>query len=199
MDALEAAQATSAPLGDLGAAFYFSPSAAARAGAIGLDVFLLYAAGRGGILGDRTSAEVDEEFFFFKPGMITLMVEAARATADPAAIVEAHLGAADDYAAATFGGVDPATVAGFDAAAAAVVDGLPTGSWPLVDGYRAAGLPTDPLASAYRRAVMLRELRGGSSSPPGRRPKRPPMWPWPSCSPASTPDSGRTWRREPSR
>jgi hypothetical protein len=161
MDALAAARATAAPLNELGSAFYFSPQAAARAGAIGLDVFLLYAGGRGGILGDRTSAEVDEEFFFFKPGMITLMVEAARASADPAAIVEAHLGAADDYARATFGGTDPAAVAGFDAAARAVVDTLPSGSWPLVDGYRSAGLPADPVASAYRQTVILRELRGG--------------------------------------
>ncbi len=36
--------------------------------AIGLDVFGLYAGGRGGVLGDRTPEEVDEEFFFFKPG-----------------------------------------------------------------------------------------------------------------------------------
>lgn len=124
-------------------------------------MFLLYAGGRGGMLGDRTPADVDEEFFFFKPGMITLMVEAARASADRGAIVEAHLGAADDYARATFGGADPAVRAAFDAAARVLVDTLPWGRWPLVDGYRSAGLPADPVASAYRHTVILRELRGG--------------------------------------
>ena len=57
------------PLGTVaGAAFYFSPEAAARAEGIGLDVVSLYAAGRGAVLGDRTPDEVDETFFFFKPG-----------------------------------------------------------------------------------------------------------------------------------
>ena len=161
MDALTAAQATNAPLNDLGSAFYWSPQAAARAEAIGLDVFGLYAGGRGGVLGDRTPEEVDEEFFFFKPGMITLMVAAARAQAAPGAILAAHLGAVDDYARATFGAVDPSTIGGFAAAAGALIDTLPTGSWPLVDGYRSAGLPDDPVARSYRSAVILRELRGG--------------------------------------
>jgi len=161
MDALTAARATSAPFNDLGSAFYWSPQAAARAEAIGLDVFGLYAGGRGGVLGDRTPEEVDEEFFFFKPGMITLMVAAARAQAAPEAILTAHLGAVDDYALATFGGVDPATIEGYAAAAGEVIDTLPTGSWPLVDGYRSAGLAGDPVADTYRSAVILRELRGG--------------------------------------
>ena len=52
----------------MGAAFYFSPEAAARAEGIGLDVVSLYAAGRGAVLGDRTPPEVDETFFFFKSG-----------------------------------------------------------------------------------------------------------------------------------
>lgn len=161
MDALAAARATAGPLGDVGSAFYWSPQAARRAERIGLDVFGLYAGGRGGMLGDRTSAEVDEEFFFFKPGMIALMVEAARAIADPASIAEAHLGTADDFARATFGGVDATVLAGFDAAAAVVVDTFPGGRWPLADGYRAAVQPDDPVASAFRRAIVFRELRGG--------------------------------------
>jgi len=161
MDALAAARATNAPLNELGSAFYWSPQATSRAGAIGLDVFGLYAGGRGGVLGDRTPEEVDEEFFFFKPGMITLMVAAARAQAAPEAILAAHLGAVDDYARATFGAVDPATVDGFGTAAGAVIDALPTDAWPLVDGYRSAGIPDDPVERAYRSAVILRELRGG--------------------------------------
>lgn len=160
MDVLHTTRAVSAPIGDAAAAFYWAPTAAARAEGIGLDVFLLYAGGRGGVLGDLTSVQVEEEFFFFKPGMISLMVEAARAGAAPADILGAHLGAADDYARATFGAIDPDVVAGFDDAAGHVVDGFPSGRWALADGYRSTTVPDDPLASAYRRAIVLRELRG---------------------------------------
>jgi hypothetical protein len=161
MDAHTAATAIGPPLGTVGAAFYFSPEAAARAEGIGLDVVSLYAAGRGGVLGDRTPAEVDETFFFFKAGLIAGVVEAARTKAGPVDILRAHLGSADDFAAATYGTVDPDVLATFDAAASRVVDALPTGRWPLVDGYRAQPAPVGPEASAYRRAVLLRELRGG--------------------------------------
>ena len=161
MDALTAATAIGPPLGTVGAAFYFSPEAASRADGIGLDVVSLYAAGRGGVLGDRTPAEVDEAFFFFKSGLIASVVEAARAQAAPADILEAHLGSADDFAAATYGAVDPTVLAAFDAAASRVVDALPTGRWPLVDGYRAQRPPVGATGSAYRSAVLLRELRGG--------------------------------------
>ena len=161
MDALGTAIAIGSPLGDVGAAFYFSPEAAARASAIGLDVVSLYAAGRGGVLGDRTPAEVDEAFFFFKAGLIGGVVEAARRTADPADILDAHIGSAADYAVATFSAVDTGVLAAFDAAASRVVAGLETGRWPLVDGYRKVHAPTEPAARAYLQAVLMRELRGG--------------------------------------
>ena len=161
MDALAAATAIGAPLGVVGAAFYFSPEAGVRAEGVGLDVVSLYAAGRGAVLGDRTPAEVDEVFYFFKPGLIAGVVEAARAQAGAADILAAHLGSADDFADATYGSVDPTILAAFDTAAARVVEALPTGRWPLVDGYRAQPMPGGTAASAYRRAVLLRELRGG--------------------------------------
>jgi hypothetical protein len=161
MDALTAATALGAPLGTVGAAFYFSTEAVARAEGIGLDVVSLYAAGRGAVLGNRTPAEVDETFFFFKSGLIAGVVEAARAKAGPAEILGAHLGAADDFAVATYGAVDPPVLEAFATAALRVVDALPTGRWPLVDGYRAQPMPGGVAASAYRGAVVLRELRGG--------------------------------------
>jgi len=161
MDPQTAAAATSAPLGNVGAAFYFSSQASARAEGIGLDVVSLYAAGRGSVLGDRTPAEVDETFFFFRTGLIAGVVEAARAQADGATILAAHLGSADDFAEASYGALDPAPLVAFAGAAAVVADALPTGRWPLVDGYRAQPAPTAPAAVAYRGAIVLRELRGG--------------------------------------
>lgn len=161
MDAQAAATAIGPPLGTVGAAFYFSPEAVARASTVGIDVVSLYAAGRGGVLGDRTPDEVDDVFFFFKSGMIAGVVESARAKADPAAIVDAHIGSAADFALATFGSVDPDVLVAFADAASQVVAGLPTGRWPLVDGYRVVPTPDDPTARAYLMAVILRELRGG--------------------------------------
>jgi hypothetical protein len=161
MDALTAATAIGPPLGTVGAAFYFAPEAVTRAEGIGLDVVSLYAAGRGGVLGDRTPAEVDEIFYFFKAGLIAGVVASARTKAAPADILDAHLGSADDFAVGTYGAVDPEVLSRFDDAAARVVAELPTGRWPLVDGYRAQPTPEAPAASAYRRAVLLRELRGG--------------------------------------
>jgi hypothetical protein len=162
MDPSDVASTIAEPLGAVaGAAFYFGPESTAQAVSAGVDVVTLYAAGRGGVMGDASPAEVDEVFFFFKPGLIAGVIEAGRATADPAAILGAHLAAADDYAHALFDGIDPAALAGFARAASAVFDGLPTGAWPLVDGYRRAVEPADPTATAFRGAILLRELRGG--------------------------------------
>ena len=36
-----------------------------------------------------------------------------------------------------------------------------SGRWPLVDGYLACAVPSDPVNRAYFYAVVLRELRGG--------------------------------------
>jgi len=162
MQPTDVAAAIADPLGTVaGAAFYFAPQSSARAEAIGIDVVSLYAAGRGAVLGEVDPADVDDVFFFFKPGMIGALVEASRATVAVPEVLEAHLAAADDFALASFGGIDPRALAGFDAAAAAVVAGLPMGQWPLVDGYRAAPMPTAPAPAAFRRAILLRELRGG--------------------------------------
>ena len=161
MDALAAATAIGPQLGTVGAAFYFSPEASARASGIGIDVVSLYAAGRGGVLGDATPTDVDDVFFFFKSGLIGSIVEVARASAGQSAILEAHVGSAEDYAIATFRNAEPSVLTGFDHAAARVIEELPAGRWSLVDGYRAVPVPSDPMASAYLRAVILRELRGG--------------------------------------
>ena len=161
MDANSTTTAIAGPLGDLAANFYFSPFSVARAEAIGVDVVSLYGAGRGGVATGATPTEVDEIFYFFKPGMIAAMVEKGRSLASEADIVSAHLGAADDYAEATFSGVDAATLEAFTQAALAVAEAAPSGLWPLFDGYLAAPAPQSPAAKAYRGAILLRELRGG--------------------------------------
>ncbi len=161
MDATTAVSIIAGPIGDLGADFYFSPQAIARGEAIGLDVVSLYGAGRASMLGGVDPQTADAIFYFFKPGMVAAVVTRGRSLASETAIATAHLGAADDYAEATFADVDSATLADFTDAVAALVATVPSGFWPLFDGYRSAPAATTAPARAYRAAILLRELRGG--------------------------------------
>ena len=161
MDATTAASTVAGPLGNLAANFYFSPESTARGEAIGLDVISLYGAGRASMLGGVDAATADGIFYFFKPGMVTAVVERGRSLASEDAIAAAHLGSADDYADAHLSGVDSATLNAFTDAVDALVATIPSGSWPLFDGYRAAPAATTDAARAYRAAILLRELRGG--------------------------------------
>jgi hypothetical protein len=161
MDATTAASTIAGPVGDVAANFYFSKQAIARGEAIGLDVVCLYGAGRASMLGGVDPETADAIFYFFKPGMIAAVVTRGRSLASEDAIATAHLGAADDYAEATFAAVDSATLGAFTDAVAALVATVPSGFWPLFDGYRSAPTATTAAAQAYRAAILLRELRGG--------------------------------------
>ncbi len=161
MDTLELAKTIAEPIGTVGMSFYFSPQAIAQGDGLELDVITFYAGGRGGVLGDIDTVEVDRIFYFFKTGMVATMVEKARAGADRDATVASHLEAAKDYAAATFGGTDVETLRGFSAAAKALTATLPAGQWPIVDGYLGQSVPADPIHEAYYWSILLRELRGG--------------------------------------
>jgi hypothetical protein len=161
MNALQATEEIAEPLGTVGMMFYFSPQSAERAKPLDMDVVALYAAGRGGVLGDRTADEIDDIFFFFKPGMITQMVENARSKASRDVGVGAHLDAAKDYADATFGGIDETVLNEFSAAVKSLAATLPAGQWPIVDGYLALEVPSTPRHEAYYWAIIMRELRGG--------------------------------------
>ena len=161
MDATNAASTIAGPIGNLAANFYFSPQAVARGEAIGLDVVSLYGAGRASVLGGVDPEAADAIFYFFKPGMVAAVVSRGRSLASEDTIATAHLGAADDYAEATFADVDSATLAAFTDAVGALAATVPSGSWPLFDGYRSAPAATTTAARAYRAAILLRELRGG--------------------------------------
>jgi hypothetical protein len=161
MDTLELADTIADPIGLVGMSYYFSPQAVARGEAIELDVITFYAGGRGGVLGDIEAVEVDQTFYFFKEGLVASMVEKARVGADRSETVAAHLEAANDYADATFGDIPEATLEAFAEAARALAATLPRGEWPLVDGYLALPVPSDPIHEAYFWSIVLRELRGG--------------------------------------
>jgi hypothetical protein len=160
MDATGLIDATAAPIYELGEAFYFADATARRGEQLGLDVFMFYCLGRGGVLGDVDAATVAESFVWFKPSLVETWWAEGRAIADPTTVSVAYVEAAREYARTTFAS-SPA-VAALAAAAEEVVANAPQGRWPLVDGYRRFELPADPVARAYQLVVVLRELRGGA-------------------------------------
>ncbi|HEV3212885.1 MAG TPA: hypothetical protein VGZ03_05750 [Acidimicrobiales bacterium] len=160
MDATGLIDATAAPVYELGGAFCFTEATAARGERLGLDVFMFYCLGRGGVLGDVDAATVADAFIWFKPQLVETWWNEGRAVAKPTDVAVAYLEAARDYARRTF--KETATLRAFADAAARVVDGAPTGRWPLVDGYRRYALPDDVVGRAFQLVVTLRELRGGA-------------------------------------
>jgi hypothetical protein len=161
MDTSNLTDAIAKPLGTVGMLFYFSPQSAERAKTIGMDLFTLYGAGRGGVLGDRSPQEIEDIFYFFKPGMISELIAKARSLAPIEVGVAAHMGAANDFADVTFGGVEDAVMESFSSCVTALVASLPKGRWPIADGYASVDLPSTPRYQAHRWAVVMRELRGG--------------------------------------
>jgi hypothetical protein len=161
MDALELTQAIAGPIGSMGAAYYFAPESAAVAERAGLDLGALYAAGRGGVMGDASPEEIEEVFHFFKPPMVSAMVRGAAATATPAQAADLALEGARSFGAARLAELDPAVRDAFADAGRAAIAAAPRGRWPLFDGYAERLDADDPGAAAYLVVVALRELRGG--------------------------------------
>lgn len=160
MDTTSLIDATVEPIVELGGAFYFTEQTAARGERLGLDVFMFYCLGRGGVLGDVDAATVADAFHWFKPSLVETWWTEGRAITDPMTAAAAYLEAAHEYARRTFRASE--ALHPFSAAAERVLAAAPTERWPLVDGYRAFGLPDDLVARAYQLVVVLRELRGGA-------------------------------------
>ena len=160
MDTTGLIDATAAPIYELGGAFCFAPATAARGERLGLDVFMFYCLGRGGVLGDVDARAVAEALVWFKPALVETWWSEGRAIADPTEVAVAYLDAAREYARSTFRSSD--ALGAFCAAAERIVAAAPTGRWPLVDGYRRYALPDDVVARAFQLVVVLRELRGGA-------------------------------------
>ena len=160
MDTASLIDATATPIHELGGAFYYAPSTAAMGEALGLDVFLFYGLGRGGVLGDVDADAVVDAFRWFKPSVVRAQWEEGRAIASPVKAASAYVEAARTYARNTFH--ETAVLRSFCDAAVEAVDAASTGTWPLVDGYRAFELPEDCVERAYQLVVVLREMRGAA-------------------------------------
>ena len=85
MDAIDAAKALAAPIGDLGARFMMAPATFARASEVNLSPGLeLYVLGRFGVLGDVAADVVIAAGVFLEPSRLAALWDTARAAAPPA-------------------------------------------------------------------------------------------------------------------
>ncbi len=159
MTPLEAAQALTAPIGDLGGRWMLHPETLGPCKAAGYpNGFAYYVAGRGGVLGDVDADVIVSAFAFFEPGLVRTMWESGIA-------VEGARAAGVRYreACAAFG---RSRLAGFDGAgrlaelASNVVSAVDSSGLALFAGWRAEPTPDDDAGRAYQLLHVLRELRG---------------------------------------
>jgi hypothetical protein len=147
-------------INDLGWVYYFAPETTAVGETLGLDTFTFYAMGRGGVMGDVEPEVIAAAFGYFKPSIVEFLWNEGRAKVAPRAAARAHLGAAHEYARATF-----AACEGLDAYCAAAEQILATAKanaagYPLFAAYAAEPLPEDLPARALQLTTVLREYRG---------------------------------------
>ncbi|MBW4078606.1 MAG: hypothetical protein HIU84_08905 [Acidobacteria bacterium] len=161
MNVSELSERTADPIQLVGMSFYFAPSTAERAKALGLNVFQFYGLGRGGVLGDADYDTVFDAFTFFSHPAMGMLWSASRELADPQPSAQAYLEAAYAYADDTFGAIELGVLDAFAHAARKVVAAVPVGHHALFDGYAKFAVPTNPVHAAYLGAILLRELRGG--------------------------------------
>ncbi|NNC81877.1 MAG: hypothetical protein HKN94_17175 [Acidimicrobiales bacterium] len=149
---------TAAPIGTIGAHFYFQPETLAAGKEIGLDGFRFYILGRGGVMGDVDNAVVQSAFGYFDPALIERMWDSARERVPAREAAAAYLEASYTVARSTVA-ASP-TLEAFVDAAAKVVANVDRSGLPLFAGYASMPVPDDTVAAAYHYAVLLRELRG---------------------------------------
>lgn len=142
----------------LGASLYFDPRTLAHAGEAGItDLFVLYAGGRAGVMGDVTAEQVCSAFSFFDPGLVAKVWAQVLDTARPSDIARVYAAAMEHAAEATWDQAASATLARLGTTVADSVTAL---GMPLFAGWRALPRPESAQGAAALVAHTLRELRG---------------------------------------
>lgn len=145
----------------IGGAWFFTPQARAAGAAIGVDdPFALYAAGRGGVVGNGDPAVAATTFAFFPPAIVIDKYQQATAIAPATDVASAYARGLADWGNSVFAGF--AGAARLTQLARAVADEVthPMGM-PLFVGWRNMPDPEDtPAASMALAMHVLRELRG---------------------------------------
>ena len=139
---------------------YFAPEASEEYDTLGLPATHHYFASRAAALGAVPAEVVVATFFNFNPELVTPVIPAAWAIADPAAIQSARIRAAGRV----LRGVEPestdAEIAEATEIAGAMIDGVGDAGRPLAAGNRATPEPDDAWERLWQRITVLREWRG---------------------------------------
>ena len=145
---------------DIGWAHYFAPEAEAAAAKIGIDLFTLYAVGRGGVLGDVEPGVVVSSFGYFNPALVADMWTSGSKIVAPRDAGRAYVQCAADHGRARLGAIDGLDA--FCAAADAVVEAADPVGLALYAAAAAEPFADDPPARAMQLVALLREFRGSA-------------------------------------
>jgi hypothetical protein len=160
---LAAIQATAAPIGKLGAGFYFTPDTLARGKELGMpNGMAWYVGGRGSVLGNVDATQVVSAFGYFEPGLVRKMWDAATAVMPATEIAPHYAECARVWGRAAFAGAKAAGT--FADLAEKVIAAAHPAGMALFAGW--AGQPLGDAGDDAGRAGMacnvLRELRGSA-------------------------------------
>jgi hypothetical protein len=158
MNPRDVMQATAPKIGDIGAAFYFSPDTLQRGKDVGLDGFRFYFLGRGGVLGDVEPGVVRAAFGYYERGLVEKIWSTGKEVMSPRKAARLYIECAHEMGRDKFAGIDG--LDGFVDAATTVIAAVEGASLPLFEAVRCEPVPEDAPAAAMHQAMVLRELRG---------------------------------------
>ena len=153
-------QTVAAPIGAIGASFYFVPETLAVGKEHGVGGFQWYFVGRGGVLGDVEAPVVQSAFGYFQADMAEKLWNAAREKIAPRDAGRRYHVCAADFGRAKLAGVEG--LGAYCQAAETVVAAAHPAGLPLFAGIAAEPLVADAPGRAYQLACVLRELRGST-------------------------------------
>jgi hypothetical protein len=145
---------------DIGWAHYFAPEAEAAAAKIGIDLFTLYAVGRGGVLGDVEAVVVASAFGYFNPEVVEAMWNTGKVAIAPREAARVYMDCAAEVGRRTLVNIEG--LGEMVAAADAVNEAADPVGLALYAGYRGELLVSDTPGRAMQIVNVLREFRGSA-------------------------------------
>ncbi|SFC19266.1 SCO6745 family protein [Streptomyces aidingensis] len=143
----------------IGGAWFFSEDVAREGAKAGItDKFALYAAGRGGVLGDCPPEVVASAFAFFPPHLVISKYTDGTAVLPPREFARVYAAGLAAWGERLFG--DLPGMAELARAGRKIADAVRPMGLPLFTGWRAMPAPGRPGADAALVLQVLRELRG---------------------------------------
>ena len=145
---------------DIGWAHYFAPEAESAAARLGIDIFTLYALGRGGVLGDVEPVVIASAFGYFNPEVVDALWNEGRKHIAPREAARVYLDCAAEVGRRRLAGIEG--LEDMVVAADAVNEAADPVGLSLYAGYRGELLVDDVPGRAMQIVTVLRELRGSA-------------------------------------